>query len=196
MWAVWRTVLGPLWLDQPAGLPRQSPADQVHTFGLDPPCYSVRAGDSPLRAEGRCRARGAQPLSSPPQFVEVEGQVTSLVDLYPSFLRKGFRREIFIASVCSVSYLLGLAMVTEVGGFLTWHGGPSLCRALGDLHMLQRSGRGCTDPGQWRQWRGRRTRTGVDGGGSPGPTRLRGPPHAWGTWPPLWTAGGSSGPSS
>ncbi|KAF3828882.1 hypothetical protein GH733_003146 [Mirounga leonina] len=47
------------------------------------------------------------------QFVEVEGQVTSLVDLYPSFLRKGFRREIFIAFVCSISYLLGLAMVTE-----------------------------------------------------------------------------------
>uniref|UniRef100_G1LS39 Transporter n=1 Tax=Ailuropoda melanoleuca TaxID=9646 RepID=G1LS39_AILME len=52
------------------------------------------------------------------QFVEVEGQVTSLVDLYPSFLRKGFRREIFIAFVCSVSYLLGLAMVTEGGMYV------------------------------------------------------------------------------
>uniref|UniRef100_A0A8C1RW60 Transporter n=1 Tax=Cyprinus carpio TaxID=7962 RepID=A0A8C1RW60_CYPCA len=48
------------------------------------------------------------------QFVEVEGQITSLVDLYPSFLRKGYRREIFIAIVCFVSYLLGLTMVTEV----------------------------------------------------------------------------------
>lgn len=45
-----------------------------------------------------------------------------MVDLYPSFLRKGFRREIFIAFVCSISYLLGLAMVTEVGGFLTGTG--------------------------------------------------------------------------
>lgn len=39
-----------------------------------------------------------------------------MVDLYPSFLRKGYRREIFIAIVCSISYLLGLTMVTEVGG--------------------------------------------------------------------------------
>lgn len=54
-------------------------------------------------------------LFSPLQFVEVEGQITSLVDLYPSFLRKGYRREIFIALICSVSYLLGLMMVTEVG---------------------------------------------------------------------------------
>lgn len=48
------------------------------------------------------------------QFVEVEGQITSLVDLYPSFLRKGYRREIFIAIICCISYLLGLTMVTKV----------------------------------------------------------------------------------
>lgn len=66
-------------------------------------------------SRGRCWASAAQPLSLPPQFVEVEGQITSLVDLYPSFLRKGFRREIFIAFICSISYLLGLTMVTEVG---------------------------------------------------------------------------------
>lgn len=52
------------------------------------------------------------------QFVEVEGQITSLVDLYPSFLRKGYRREIFIALICSVSYLLGLMMVTEGGMYV------------------------------------------------------------------------------
>eukprot|EP00069_Balaena_mysticetus_P008422 bmy_19603T0 len=52
------------------------------------------------------------------QFVEVEGQITSLVDLHPSFLRKGFRREIFIASICCVSYLLGLTMVTEGGMYV------------------------------------------------------------------------------
>ena len=53
-------------------------------------------------------------LFLPPQFVEVEGQITSLVDLYPSLLRKGYRREIFIAVMCSLSYLLGLTMVTKV----------------------------------------------------------------------------------
>ncbi|XP_073431098.1 sodium- and chloride-dependent taurine transporter [Dendrobates tinctorius] len=52
------------------------------------------------------------------QFVEVEGQITSLVDLYPSFLRKGYRREIFIAIMCLLSYLLGLTMVTEGGMYV------------------------------------------------------------------------------
>lgn len=72
---------------------------------------SLSRGEVP----GTCHSR----RSLFPQFVEVEGQITSLVDLYPSFLRKGFRREIFIALICSISYLLGLTMVTEVGGCLT-----------------------------------------------------------------------------
>uniref|UniRef100_A0A3Q3IUU4 Transporter n=2 Tax=Monopterus albus TaxID=43700 RepID=A0A3Q3IUU4_MONAL len=53
-----------------------------------------------------------------PKFVEVEGQITSLVDLYPSFLRKGYRREVFIAIICCISYLLGLTMVTKGGMYV------------------------------------------------------------------------------
>ncbi|XP_063076572.1 solute carrier family 6 member 6a isoform X2 [Engraulis encrasicolus] len=52
------------------------------------------------------------------QFVEVEGQITSLVDLNPSLLRKGYRREIFIAVICFMSYLLGLTMVTKGGMYV------------------------------------------------------------------------------
>uniref|UniRef100_A0A669CTH2 Transporter n=1 Tax=Oreochromis niloticus TaxID=8128 RepID=A0A669CTH2_ORENI len=52
------------------------------------------------------------------QFVEVEGQITSLVDLYPSFLRKGYRREVFIAIICCISYVLGLTMVTKGGMYV------------------------------------------------------------------------------
>ena len=98
-------------------------------------------------------------LSFLPQFVEVEGQITSLVDLHPSLLRKGFHREIFIASICCVSYLLGLTMVTEVGGSCLARGGPPPCWALGAFTVFSRSVQGRTaslpPPTQWlgeRAW--------------------------------------------
>jgi len=52
------------------------------------------------------------------QFVETEGFITSIVDLYPKKLRKGYNREIFIAVTCGVSYLVALSMVTNGGMYV------------------------------------------------------------------------------
>lgn len=53
-------------------------------------------------------------ISSYFQFVGIEGVVTAVVDLYPHYLRRGYRKEMFTAFVCVIWFLLGLAMVTEV----------------------------------------------------------------------------------
>ncbi|XP_060062612.1 sodium- and chloride-dependent taurine transporter-like [Ylistrum balloti] len=52
------------------------------------------------------------------QFVGVEGVVTAIVDQWPNYLRKGYRKEVFIGCVCAVSYLVGLSMVTEGGMYV------------------------------------------------------------------------------
>jgi len=51
------------------------------------------------------------------QFVGVEGFITAVVDIYPHVLRIGHRREIFIAVVSFVSYIIALFMVTNVRNF-------------------------------------------------------------------------------
>ena len=48
------------------------------------------------------------------QFVGVEGFVTAIVDLFPQHLRRGYRKELFIGLCCTLWFLVGLSMVTEV----------------------------------------------------------------------------------
>jgi solute carrier family 6 GABA transporter-like protein 6/8/11/12/13 len=49
------------------------------------------------------------------QFVGVEGFVTAIVDIFPTYFRaKKHRKEVFVALVCLFSYLIGLLMVTRV----------------------------------------------------------------------------------
>ncbi|XP_056010496.1 sodium- and chloride-dependent taurine transporter-like isoform X1 [Ostrea edulis] len=52
------------------------------------------------------------------QFVGVEGFVTACVDMYPHYLRRGKRREIFTAIVCLICFFIGLSMVTEGGMYV------------------------------------------------------------------------------
>ncbi|KAK3787764.1 hypothetical protein RRG08_049710 [Elysia crispata] len=52
------------------------------------------------------------------QFVGVEGVVTTVVDQYPKLLRKGYRKEIFIAVCCCAMFLVGLSMVTNGGMYV------------------------------------------------------------------------------
>ncbi|KAL5011348.1 hypothetical protein ScPMuIL_009899 [Solemya velum] len=52
------------------------------------------------------------------QFVGVEGVITAIVDQWPHILRVGHRREMFIAVVCFISFLVGLPMVTNGGMYV------------------------------------------------------------------------------
>ena len=40
--------------------------------------------------------------------------MTAIVDLFPQYLRRGYRKEMFTAFVCVIWFLIGLSMVTEV----------------------------------------------------------------------------------
>ncbi|KAM6989145.1 sodium- and chloride-dependent GABA transporter 2-like [Tautogolabrus adspersus] len=49
------------------------------------------------------------------EFVYLEGLVTSISDMYPSFFYAGHRRKLLLLLACAVSFLIGLSMVTEGG---------------------------------------------------------------------------------
>uniref|UniRef100_A0A671XTN9 Transporter n=1 Tax=Sparus aurata TaxID=8175 RepID=A0A671XTN9_SPAAU len=48
------------------------------------------------------------------EFVCLEGLVTCISDMYPSFFFAGHRRKLLLLVICSVSFVSGLFMVTEV----------------------------------------------------------------------------------
>ncbi|XP_033121702.1 sodium- and chloride-dependent GABA transporter 3-like [Anneissia japonica] len=52
------------------------------------------------------------------QFVTVEGFVTAIADFFPRYLRRGYKREIFVLIVCASSFLFGLSMVTRGGMYV------------------------------------------------------------------------------
>ncbi|XP_037538000.1 sodium- and chloride-dependent GABA transporter 3-like [Nematolebias whitei] len=49
------------------------------------------------------------------QFVYLEGLVTSISDMFPSFFFIGHRRKLLLLFICAVSFVSGLFMVTEGG---------------------------------------------------------------------------------
>ncbi|KAL3058693.1 hypothetical protein OYC64_010781 [Pagothenia borchgrevinki] len=52
------------------------------------------------------------------QFVGLESLMTSLSDVYPSQIRKGYRRELLLLLICAVSYMLGLVLVSQAGAYI------------------------------------------------------------------------------
>ncbi|KAF4112391.1 hypothetical protein G5714_007186 [Onychostoma macrolepis] len=52
------------------------------------------------------------------QFVGIESIMTSVTDIFPTTLRRGFRRELLLLGICLVCYLMGLFMITEGGLYI------------------------------------------------------------------------------
>ncbi|KAI3369415.1 hypothetical protein L3Q82_007635 [Scortum barcoo] len=52
------------------------------------------------------------------QFVGLESIITSLTDIYPSQIRKGYRREFLLLLICALCYMIGLVLVSQAGAYI------------------------------------------------------------------------------
>ncbi|KTG07025.1 hypothetical protein cypCar_00007013 [Cyprinus carpio] len=52
------------------------------------------------------------------QFVGLESIMMSVTDIFPTALRRGFRREMLLLGICLVCYLMGFFMITEGGLYI------------------------------------------------------------------------------
>uniref|UniRef100_A0A8C5HXY5 Transporter n=1 Tax=Gouania willdenowi TaxID=441366 RepID=A0A8C5HXY5_GOUWI len=52
------------------------------------------------------------------QFAGLESIMTSLTDIYPTQIRRGYRRELCLMLICALSYLFGLLFVSQAGAYI------------------------------------------------------------------------------
>ncbi|XP_013132543.1 sodium- and chloride-dependent GABA transporter 2 isoform X2 [Oreochromis niloticus] len=52
------------------------------------------------------------------QFAGLESIMTSLTDVFPSHLRKGYHRELYLMLICVLCYLFGLLLVSRAGAYI------------------------------------------------------------------------------
>ncbi|XP_063329092.1 sodium- and chloride-dependent GABA transporter 2-like [Pelmatolapia mariae] len=52
------------------------------------------------------------------QFAGLESIMTSLTDVYPAQIRKGYRRELYLMLICALCYMFGLLLVSEAGAYI------------------------------------------------------------------------------
>ncbi|GCB82312.1 hypothetical protein scyTo_0021974 [Scyliorhinus torazame] len=54
------------------------------------------------------------------QFVGVEGFITGIMDLLPTYVSGGLRREVVVAVCCLICFVIDLCMVTDVSKATSW----------------------------------------------------------------------------
>ncbi|XP_022044920.1 sodium- and chloride-dependent GABA transporter 2-like isoform X1 [Acanthochromis polyacanthus] len=52
------------------------------------------------------------------QFAGLESIMTSFADVFPSHIRKGYRRELCLLLLCALCYMFGLLLVSEAGAYI------------------------------------------------------------------------------